>query len=78
MAYLLAAALIIPIILTIVSYNPFWELEQEAQEEGVEISNPQDNQSTIIFLGFLVIWVLILGRILYLLKKHAYTLRTKF
>jgi len=78
MAYLFAAAIIIPIILTIVSYNPLWELEQEAKEEGVEIDNSEDNQSSIIFLGILVIWVLILGRMLYLMKKRAYTLRTKF
>lgn len=78
MAYLLAAVIIIPIILTIVSYNPFWELEQEAKEEGVEIAKSEDNQSMIIFLGFFVIWILLLGRILYLMKKRAYTLRTKF
>jgi len=78
MAYLLAAALIIPIILTIWTYNPLWELEQEVKEEGVEIDNSEDNQSSILFLGILVIWVLILGRMLYLLKKRAYTLRTKF
>ena len=78
MAYLLAAALIIPIILTIWTYNPLWELEQEAKEEGVEISNSEDNQSMIILLGIFVLWLLILGRILYLLKKRAYTLRTKF
>jgi len=78
MVYLLAAALIIPIILTIVSYNPLWELEQETKEEGIEIGNSEDNQSSIIFLGILVIWVLVLGRMLYLMKKRAYTLRTKF
>jgi len=78
MAYLLAAALIIPIILTIWTYNPLWELEQEVKEEGVEIDNSEDNQSSILFLGILVIWVLILGRMLYLLKKRAYTLQTKF
>jgi len=78
MAYLLAAALIIPIILTIWTYNPFWELEQEAKEEGVEVGFSEDDQSSIIFFGVLAIWVLILGRVLYLLKKRAYTLRTKF
>jgi len=78
MAYLLAAALIIPIILTIWTYNPLWELEQEAKEEGVEVGISEDDQSSIIFFGFLAIWVLILGRMLYLLKKRAYTLRTKF
>lgn len=78
MAYILAAVIIIPIILTIVSYNPFWELEQEAKEEGMGVGISQDDQSMIIFLGFFVIWLLILGRILYLLKKRAYTLRTKF
>lgn len=78
MAYLLAAALIIPIILTIWTYNPLWELEQEAKEEGVEVGISEDDQSAIIFLGFFVLWILILGRILYLLKNRAYTLRTKF
>jgi len=78
MAYLLAAAIIIPIILTIVSYNPLWELEQEAKEEGVEVGISEDNESPIIFFMFLVIWILILGRMLYLMRKRAYTLRTKF
>ena len=78
MAYLLAAAIIIPIVLTIWTYNPFWELEQQAKEEGMEIDTSQDNQLTIIFLGFLVIWLFILGRIFYLIKKRNYTLRTKF
>jgi hypothetical protein len=78
MVYLLAAALIIPIILTIWTYNPLWELEQEVKEEGGEVGISEDDQSSIIFLGFFVIWILILGRMLYLLKKRAYTLRTKF
>jgi len=78
MAYLLAAVLIIPIILTIWTYNPLWELEQEAKEEGVEVGISEDDQSSIIFLGFFVLWLMILGRMLYLLKKRAYTLRTKF
>ncbi|MDH3278451.1 MAG: hypothetical protein OEM21_10180 [Nitrosopumilus sp.] len=78
MAYLLAAAIIIPIVLTIVSYDPLWELKQEAKEEGVEVGTSEDNELSIIFFMFLVIWILILGRMLYLMKKRAYTLRTKF
>jgi hypothetical protein len=78
MVYLLAAALIIPIILTIWTYNPLWELEQEVKEEDIEIDISQDNRSMIIFLGIFVIWLLLLGRIFYLLRKRAYTLRTKF
>lgn len=78
MAYLLATAIIIPIILTIVSYDPLWELKQEAKEEGVEVDISEDNESPIIFFMFFVIWILILGRMLYLMKKRAYTLRTKF
>jgi len=78
MAYLLAAAILIPIILTIWTYNPLWELEQEVKEEDIEIDISQDNRSPIIFLGIFVIWLLLLGRIFYLLRKRAYTLRTKF
>jgi len=78
MVYLLAAALIIPIILTIASYDPLWELKQEAKEEGVEVGISEDNESPTIFFMFLVIWLLIIGRMLYLMKKRAYTLRTKF
>jgi len=77
-SYCMCCRIIIPIILTIWTYNPLWELEQEAKEEGVEIDNSEDDQSSILFLGILVIWALILGRMLYLLKKRAYTLRTKF
>ena len=78
MAYLLAAAIIIPIILTIWTYNPLWELEEQAKEESIDIGHSQDEQLSIIFFGFLVIWLLILGRILYLMKKGVYDLRRKF
>ena len=78
MAYLLAAAILIPIILTIWTYNPLWELEQEVKEEDIEIDISQDNRSPIIFLVIFLIWLLLLGRIFYLLRKRAYTLRTKF
>ena len=78
MAYLLAAAIIIPIILTIVSYDPLWELRQEAKEQSVEVGKSEDNGSPILFFMFFVLWILILGRMLYLMKKRAYTLRTKF
>ena len=55
------------------------KLEQkEIKEEEVEFGISQDNQSILIFLGFLLIWLLLLGQILYLLKKRAYNLRTKF
>ena len=78
MVYLLAAALIIPIILTIASYDPLWELRQEAKEQRLEVGKSEDNESPIIFFMFLVIWLLIIGRMLYLMKKRTYTLRTKF
>lgn len=78
MAYLLAAAFIIPIILTIWTYNPFWELEQKAKEEDVEIDISQENELEIIFFVFLLFWLIILGRIFYLWKKGVYTLQTKY
>jgi len=78
MAYLLAEAILIPVILTIWTYNPLWELEQEVKEEDIEIDISQDNRSPIIFLVIFLIWLLLLGRIFYLLRKRAYTLRTKF
>ena len=78
MAYILAAAIILPIIMTIWTYNPTWELEEQAKDEGIEISTPQDNPLPIIFFGFLIIWVLIVGRILYLWKKGAYSITTKY
>ena len=78
MAYILAAAIILPIVMTIWTYNPTWELEQQAKDEGIEISPPRDNPLPIIFFGFLIVWLLILGRILYLWKRGAYSISTKY
>ena len=54
MVYLLTAVIIIPIVITIWSYNPTWELKQQTKEE-IEISTPRDNPMPIIFFGFLII-----------------------
>ncbi len=80
MVYQLALLVIIPIILGLVTVSPFEELiEEEPIEEPVEIV-PTEPQSDIGVLSFILftIWLLIVIRILYKLKKGTFKIRAKF
>jgi len=80
MVYQLALLVIIPIILGIVTVSPFEELiEEEPIEEPVEMV-PTEPQSDIGVLSFILftIWLLIVIRILYKLKRGTFKMRAKF
>ncbi len=81
MVYQLAVLVIIPIILAIVTVSPFEELIEEEliEEEPVEIA-PTEPQSGFGVLSFILftIWLLIVIRILYQLKRGTFKIRTKF
>ena len=76
MVYLLAGLIILPIILTLVTVSPF---EEPIEEEPVEITptEPQSGFGVISFIVF-TIWLLIVIRILYQLKRRTFKIRTKF
>ncbi len=75
MVYQLAVLVIIPIILGIVTVSPFEELieEEPIEEESVEIA-PTEPQSGFGILSFILftIWLLIVIRILYQLKRRTF------
>ena len=81
MVYLLSGLIILPIILTLVTVSPFEELieEEPIEEYPVEITptEPQSNFGVIAFILF-TIWLLIVIRILYKLKRGTFKIRTKF
>jgi len=81
MVYQLAVLVIIPIILVIVTGSPFEELieDESIEEEPVEIT-PTEPQSGFGILSFILftIWLLIVIRILYKLKRGTFKIRTKF
>ncbi len=71
MVYQLAALVIIPIIIGIVTISPFEELiREEPIEEPVEIdpTEPQNGFGVLSFILF-TIWLLIVIRMLYKLKR---------
>ncbi len=81
MVYQLAGLIILPIILTLVTVSPFDELveEEPIEDEPVEIT-PTEPQSGFGVLSFIVftLWLLIVIRILYKLKRGTFKIRTKF
>ncbi len=81
MVYQLAGLVIIPIILTLVTVSPFEELieDEPIEEEPVETA-PTEPQSGFGILSFILftIWLLIVIRILYQLKRRTFKIRTKF
>ncbi len=81
MVYLLAGLIILPIILTLVTVSPFEELveEEPIEEEPVETAptEPQNGFGVLSFIVF-TIWLLIVIRILYKLKRGTFKIRTKF
>jgi hypothetical protein len=81
MVYLLAGLIILPIILTLVTVSPFEEpMEEELIEEepvGIAPTEPQSGFGVISFIVF-TIWLLIVIRILYKLKRGTFKIRAKF
>ena len=81
MVYQLAGLIILPIILGIVTISPFEELigEEPIEEDPVEITQtePQSGFGILSFILF-TIWLLIVIRILYKLKRGTFKIRTKF
>ena len=81
MVYQLAVLVIIPIILGIVTVSPFEELieEEPIEEEPVEIAptEPQNGFGAFSFILF-TIWLLIVIRVLYKLKRGTFKIRDKF
>lgn len=73
-AYNLALVIAIPFVLTIVTVSPFGQ-----QEQSDETPTSQDVPSfVILFFTLLLIWILMIGRMLYLIKKGRYRLSTGF
>jgi len=80
MVYHLAVLVIIPIILGIVVVSPFEEIiKEEPIEEPVETAptEPQNGFGVFSFILF-TIWLLIVIRVLYKLKRGTFKIRTKF
>ena len=81
MVYQLAVLVILPIILGIVTVSPFEELikEEPIEEESVEIipTEPQNGFGVFSFILF-TIWLLVVIRILYKLKRGTFKIRDKF
>ena len=81
MVYQLAVLVILPIILGIVTVSPFEELikEEPIEEESVEIipTEPQNGFGVFSFILF-TIWLLVVIRILYKLKRGTFKIQDKF
>ena len=72
----LAALIIIPIILTIVTVSPF---DEPIEIEPTEPAPPQPESDVgTIFFVLLLIWFLLIIRILYKIRKGTFKIRTKF
>ncbi len=66
---------IIPIIL-IVSVSPF---ESPVEEESEDVVLPEsDTNFSILFFALLIIWLLLILRILYRVKRGTFKIQTKF
>jgi len=75
MVYQLAALIIIPIILAIVTISPF---EGPIKVEPSEpVSEEPQNGMQVFFFIMLVFWTFLLIRTLYHLKKGTFKRRTK-
>ncbi len=66
---------IIPIIL-IVSVSPF---ETPIDEESEDLVLPEsDTDFSILFFALLIVWLLLILRILYRVKRGTFKIQTKF
>ncbi len=77
MALHIAGLVIIPIILTIVSVSPF-EVPVE-EEESEDLALPEsDSNFSILFFALLIVWLLLILRMLYRVKRGTFKIQTKF
>lgn len=70
----LAVLIIIPIILPIIMISPF-EVPVLEEEETVQV--PASDGTYTVFFILSVIWLLMLLRVLYQLKKRTFKIRTR-
>ena len=74
----IAGLVIIPIILTIVSVSPF-EVPVEEEEESEDLSLPESETNfSILFFALLCVWLLLILRMLYRVKRGTFKIQTKF
>ena len=67
---------IIPIILALVSVSPF---EMHVDEENEDLDLPEsDTNFSILFFALIIIWLLLILRILYQVKRGTFKIQTKF
>ena len=67
---------IIPIILALVSVSPF---EMPVDEENEDLALPEpDTNFSILFFALIIIWLLLILRILYQVKRGTFKIQTKF
>ena len=72
----IAGLVIIPIILTIVSVSPF---ELPVEEESEDLALPEsDTNFSILFFALIIIWLLLILRILYRVKRGTFKIQTRF
>ena len=72
----IAGIILIPIILTIVSISPF---EAPVQEESEDISLPEsDTNFSILYFALLIVWLLLILRVLYHVRRGTFKIQTKF
>lgn len=74
MVYLLTSLIIIPVILTIVIVSPF---DQKTDLQDKVHDEQQSDLGMMLFI-LMIVWMLMLARILYLMRKGKYNIRTKF
>ncbi len=77
MALHIVGLVIIPIILTIVSVSPFEVPVEEEESEDLALPESETNFS-ILFFALLIIWLLLILRMLYRVKRGTFKIQTKF
>ncbi len=78
MALHIAGLFIIPIILTIVSVSPF-EVPVEEEEESEDLTLPESETNfSILFFALLCVWLLLILRMLYRVKRGTFKIQTKY
>ena len=78
MALHIVGLFIIPIILTIVSVSPF-EVPVEEEEESEDLALPEsDTNFSILFFALLCVWLLLILRMLYRVKRGTFKIQTKY
>jgi hypothetical protein len=80
MVFQIAALVIIPIILGIITVSPFEPIEEEpAYQDPEETAPPEpESDSGVFFFILLIVWFLLLTRILYQLKRGTFKIRSTF